>query len=131
MPKTKTEFVHSHKLFIRLCAFLPHIRLISPRKGRRRKAAFPISAKVEHYLLLLRANPPPCLADSSLEVHNGSTCNTHMTGADQTPTGNLKMNGSLESLKKIVANLNDAQLNPNTGDLTYLSTSYACTRPID
>lgn len=30
------------------------------------------------------------------------------------------MNGSLESLKKIVANLNDAQLNPNTGNSTYL-----------
>jgi len=30
------------------------------------------------------------------------------------------MNGSLEGLKKIIANLNDAQLNPNTGTLTYL-----------
>jgi hypothetical protein len=35
--------------------------------------------------------------------------------------GNLKMNGSLESLKKIVTSLNEAQLNPNTGTPTYLT----------
>lgn len=41
------------------------------------------------------------------------------------------MNGSLESLKKIVANLNDAELNPNTGASTYLTISYVCARLVD
>lgn len=37
LPKPKTEFVHSHELFIRLRAFLPHIRPISLGKAGRRK----------------------------------------------------------------------------------------------
>ena len=95
------------------------------------KAEFPISAKVERYLLLLRANSSPCLADSSSEVRNCSIFNTHASDPDQTRAGNLKMNGSLESLKKIVANLNDAELNPNTGASTYLPISYVCARLVD
>lgn len=128
LSKPKTKLIHGHELFIRLCTLLPHIRPISRKSWQGSKAksgvaiSANVSANVERYLLLLRENPPPCLADSSSEVRNGSTCRIHILGADQTRAGNLKMNGSLESLKKIVTNLNDAQLNPNTGASTYLST---------
>ena len=83
LSKPKSEFVHGHELFIRLCAFFPHFRPISPRKRRKRKRRPDPSANVERNLLLLPANFPPCLVDSSLEVHNGSTSQTHFTGAEQ------------------------------------------------
>ena len=57
-------------------------------------------------------------------MHSVSRCQTYITDADETRVGNLKMNGSLESLKKIVANLNDAELNPNAGAPSYLTRVY-------
>jgi hypothetical protein len=34
LSKPKTEFVHSHELFIRLCAFFPHFRSISSQASK-------------------------------------------------------------------------------------------------